>query len=120
MSYEQLIIYIYGIYPTGGITVILLIAVVLMLVAWGPITDMGENIGPVYQKWWNIFKPLSIVTAVVLTLGYFVPDKNTFLVMVATPAIMESAQAKDGKLYRLDKIIDQALVRADELLKEEK
>ena len=119
MTSEQLIIYIYGIYPTGGISVLLVIATVLVAIAWAPITDFGEKLGEGYQKWLKIIKPLSIVTAVVMTLGYFVPDKNTFLLMVATPTIVESMQSSDGKLNRLDKLIDQALLRADEILKEQ-
>lgn len=42
-------------------------------------------------------------------LANLVPDKKTFVAIVATPSIVESYKKEGGKLYNMDKIIDKIL-----------
>ncbi len=116
MSNEQLLIYIYGIYPEGGISVTLGLITVVLAFAWMIVYD---NMKGLADKILNVLKPLSIITASAILLGYFVPTKNAFLLMVATPQIMQSLE--NGKLSKLDGLLDKALEKANEELdKEEK
>ena len=111
MSNEQLLIYIYGIYPEGGISVTLGLMTVVLGFAW---TIVYDNIKELADKMLKVLKPLSIITVAVIALGYFVPTKNTFLLMVATPTLMQSLE--NGKLSKLDGLLDKALEKANEEL----
>jgi len=112
---EMLLVYIYGIYPEGGITTLFmvpsLIVIFAAIIKAGPLEEVKEA-----KEFLRYFKPLFIATAVVATIGYFIPSKNAFLTMVATPHIIESLENKAGKLNKLDRLLDKAL---DEALKED-
>ena len=57
---------------------------------------------------WKILAPSIFV--VLITISNFVPDRKTFLMVVAAPTVVESIES--GKLGKLDKILDSALDKA--------
>jgi len=119
MSNEQLIIYLYGIYPEGGFVLLLSVMWVILVLLWLPIIDGGGNLeNKLHIVWKKVMKPFTIVMLVVWLLSALTPDKKTFLLLVATPTIMESYTEKNSKLNRLDKIIDKALIKADKALED--
>jgi len=120
MTQEQFILYIYGIYPEGGFTITVVLLSVIMLFAWLPITEGGTEFNKSYTAWKKIAIPLFIITAITVVLSTIIPDKKTFLLLVATPTIIESYTEKGGKLNRLDSLIDKALKKADKALDEGK
>jgi len=113
---EMLIVYLYGIYPEGGLSALLgSFSVLTLFAAWvmdGPMMEPEDS-----RKFLKKMKPLYIATIIVMTIGYFIPSKNIFLTMIATPHIIESLESKTGKLNKLDRLLDKAL---DEALKENK
>lgn len=117
MTNEQLIIYIYGIYPEGGLSGILAIFSIAMASFIGILwvnSILDEKTKPLIK--WS--KRLWVITAIVITVGYFIPSKNVFLAMVATPTLIESLENKDGKLHKVNKLLDMALDQATKELKE--
>ena len=129
MTNEQLLIYLYGIYPEGGWSILwallLLTTIVVMVILAHDryeIYDSGrEESDWHYTKspWYklgNFRWVLPSTFVLLLFLSNLVPDKKTFLLLAATPTIVESATSQDGKLYRLNDIIDKALDRADTYL----
>ena len=102
----MLIVYLYGIYPEGGISVSLgSIAGINLFILGMMWVSNEEGTGQLFKR----SKLLYIVTMIVWTVGYFIPSKNIFLAMVATPMIIESLESKTGKLNKIDKLLDKAL-----------
>jgi len=126
MSSEQLIIYLYSIWPEGGFSFIYFVGLVMSLVLvivslilsndynssnpdseWHPSKALYNRIGK-----WKIILPT--VFTVLLFLSSLVPDKKGFLLIVATPTVVKSIES--GKLNKLNNIIDSALDNADTYL----
>ena len=113
---EMLIIYLYGIYPEGEISLVMfsvsLLIVGMWFIIW--ITEKDTVAEKFIQKWKFVF----YISAIVWTVGYFIPSKNTFLTMVATPHIIDSLESKTGKLNKIDKLFNKALDKALENINE--
>jgi len=126
MSNEQLIIYLYSIWPEGGFSVLYFaglvissaIAIILAIrlsdydssnpdSKWHPSKSPYNRMGK-----WRIRLP--IIFATLLFLSNLVPDKKGFLLIVATPTVVKSIES--GKLNKLNNIIDSALDNADTYL----
>ena len=131
MTQEQWIIYLYSIYPSGGITTLLSIVTgILMIVSgisWLSYKDKVEYGGSTksraeenfenneltYQSLKGHLKIMALLTTISASVGYFIPDKNTFVAIVATPSIVRSYTDNDGKLNKIDSIIDKILERTE-------
>ena len=109
MTKEQLIIYLYDIYPEGGIsflvTVLTIIICSLIWFSWAvrkedmPYDEIVEYYKEhTFEKEMKKTYPFLITWILVITVGYFIPSKNTFLAIVATPALVKSLEEKDGRL----------------------
>ena len=136
MSKEQWIIYIYGIYPEGGISAMFVITTfILLLIMSGSYFSYKDDLSYGYKKtqiieeykektllFQTLSGPTKIVgtfTLVVIVLGNFIPSKNSFLALVAMPSISKSYTESDGKLHKIDSIIEKVLIRTDKILTEE-
>jgi len=130
MSNEMLIVYLYGIYPDGGLSMTMVVMSLLLMGVYVASYDTMLNVGNkekrekiikekgfTYQKIEGALKVALVNTAMVLVVGYFIPSKNVFLAMVATPSIVESLESKTGKLNKVSRLLDKAL---DEALEGEK
>ena len=124
MSKEQLLLYIYGIYPEGGISTNLLIVVFLVSLPMMFSYESREQYGSLrrenklfYQVWYKHYKRLLIVSSIIWIIGYFIPSKNVFIAITATPTIINSLE--NGKLSKINKLLDLGLDKAlDKLNKE--
>ena len=117
MTNEQLIIYLYGIYPEGGLSVMFMGAGATLL------SIIGIIAGPTGQpelakKWLKVLKPFWVITGIVVTIGYFIPSKNTFLAIVATPSLIQSLENSEGKLFKVNKLLNEALDVATEAIED--
>ena len=107
---EMLIVYIYGIYPSGGISIVAF----LFALSWAfyfiisGMTNDEEHM----KKAKKISKFLIPIVIFIWTVGYFIPPKNMFLTMIATPHIIDSLEDKAGKLNKIDRLLDKALNEA--------
>jgi len=126
MTNEQWILYLYGIYPSGGIS---LLVFMVCFFAWiiyiidGLVykNDKRNEININKENYFHTKMPMkliTIITIIVLTIGNFVPKKEIFLAMIATPILIENM--KDGKLSKINKLIDGALDLAIEKIEEQK
>ncbi len=115
MTYEQFIIYLYGIYPTGGITVAAII-IAMITISIYIITTETEDLPKTFADLPRKIKVIVWVTVSTMVIGYFIPSKNAFLAIVATPLLMESA--KDGRLDKIDQLLDMALAKAQKKITE--
>ena len=107
---EMLIVYIYGIYPSGGISMLAFLFALSLgsyfYISW--VIDDEENM----KKAKKIGRFLMPIVIFIWTVGYFIPSKNIFLTMIATPHIIESLEDKTRKLNKLDRLLDKALNEA--------
>jgi len=110
MTQEQWLVYLYGVYPGDGIT--------FLVIMWFMFTVVASVfIGFIPKKDWdrevysrvNKFAKTVWIAGALLFIGNFIPDKKTFVAIVATPAIVDSYKQEDGKIYKMDLIIDKIL-----------
>lgn len=135
MSNEQWIIYLYGVWPDGGWSALLTLLFSLYAFYAGivashyadHISDWREWKGSkeeymknaLYAKTVKPYFIKALVSFVILiTLANFVPNKNTFLALVATPSLVESLESETGKLHKLNKLMDLGIDKAMEKLEE--
>ena len=121
MTNEQWIIYLYGIYPGKGTTVIiglgLLITSITFVVMFVHELD-NDRKDEEFLRLKRIVRNFLIGFSTLAVLSIFVPNKDIFLAMVATPTILESYKEENGKLNKIDSIIDKVLNRTEKLLEE--
>ena len=111
MTNEQLIIYIYGIYPEGGFSALaILLFVIIVIATWGEAMLDDDALG--WVKLHDKVKIPALITTIILSVGYFIPSKNTFLAIVATPSLVKSLEDNDGKLNKVSRLLDKALNEA--------
>ena len=116
MTYEQWIIYLYGIYPGKGWALIIFLWFTtslgtLILVKIIAKDELDKDATIFLSRYAKTFW----VALVILIVSGFMPDRKTFAAIIATPIIVESVKKEDGKLYKVDMIIDRVL---DKTLKE--
>ena len=98
MTKEQFIIYIYGIYPGGGLSILVS---ALFIFYFGVKTlfcidhKAHREEGKTYSEYMKPVKVASFFLAIILTVGYIIPSKNTFLAIVATPSLVKSLEDKE-------------------------
>ena len=99
MTNEQWLVYIYGIYPEGGITGIM--TIILIFIGFGYFAALGpgemtfEKLKKTeLHKYAKIFIKVYLV---ITSIGYFIPDKKTFIALIATPTIVETAKSDTVK-----------------------
>ena len=81
-----------------------------------PIVELTTE--KIIKKAININKTITIATIIITIMGYFIPPKNVFFTMIAAPYVKESLIDDSGKLHKLNNIIDNALIKADNYLKD--
>jgi len=127
MTNEQWLIYLYGIWPNGGFTAVYWTLLIIISIPSG-IAAADYNKDKAYYDsrrtphLWVTMKSKAIKSMIVLSMlvivSNLIPDKKTMLLLTATPTIMQSLNSNDGKLHRIDQIIDKALIKANKLLKD--
>ena len=123
MTNEQWLVYLWSIYPNGLFIQIwstLLIAFAMGMVLIAAIHFEGDNDETtLWSKMgkWKIAIPSILVVFIILS--YLVPKRDHFLLIIATPyvvdsgkSIIESLQDPNSKLYKLNKMTDKALDKA--------
>lgn len=125
MTNEQWLVYLYSIYPDGGVSIFwclnLVLSVILIFILW-----IGYSDTPVEKRnttqfmkigKWKVIMPLFFTT--MLFLSQFVPDRSTFLYIIATPyvvdsgkSIIESLQDPTSKAYKINQLLDKGLDKA--------
>ena len=114
MTNEQWLIYLYGIYPEGGLSIAMLGVTVTLWLIMLPFLEMITD--KAITKMLKFNKIVTVITVIVLIIGYFIPPKNVFFTMIAAPYVKESLIDDKGKLHKLNNIIDSALTKADNYL----
>lgn len=124
MTKEQWLVYIWSIYPEGGYQafwiVSLIISVVLLAFSYIAASDYNfreETTWVKLGKW----KLLPLFFLIMAFLSNFIPNKNNFMYIVATPyvvesgkSLIESLQDENSKVYKINQIMDKSL---DKVLK---
>ncbi len=140
MTNEQWLIYLYGIYPNGGWTVIWAIAsMIVVMVGCFILLDKRDydNFKNPADEWyykksifhklgyWKITIPAFLFFAIMLS--NLIPDKRTFMCIIAAPyvveggkTVMEQLNDKTSKLHKLNKMLDMSLDKAIQKLEEPK
>ena len=142
MTKEQLLVYIWSIYPEGGVkdfwVVLLILYLVFIIVIYFAYllntAEEGSDEEREYDKDDKKERPLFIrlgkwkVSGILFLLFMIflcnlVPKKEHFIYIVATPfviesgkTILESLQDPNSKLFKLNKITDKSLERLSESL----
>lgn len=125
MTNEQWLVYLWSIYPQGGVSVFwfvsLCVSLVIVLILWIGYsdTDIGKRDNTQFVKMgkWKVFLPLFFVF--LLFLSNLVPQKNHFMMIVATPyvvdgtkSLVDSLQDPTSKAYKINQLMDKALDKA--------
>ena len=136
MTYEQWLIYLYGIYPEGGamLLVSFTIIFILMVMIFTSVvraenikkykmtdeqTRIQEPIIWLFSSKVKYWKYLVGSLFFVWTMSVITPNKKIFLMIIATPTLMESITKEDGKLNKLNLLFDKILDKADKYIEEE-
>lgn len=122
LTNEQWLVYLWSIYPQGGVSVFwfisFCISLVIVLILWIGYsgTDIGKRDSTQFVKMgkYKIFIPLFFM--LMLFLSQLVPSRNNFMFIVATPYIVEngksivdSLQDPTSKAYKLNQLMDKGL-----------
>ena len=123
MTNEQWLVYLWSIYPNGEI---MKVWIVILLSFIGLIMSVAINHFDGYEDettlWskmgkWKIAIPS--ILGVFIILSYLVPKRDHFLLIIATPyvvdsgkSIIESLQDPNSKLSKLNQMTDKALDKA--------
>lgn len=128
MTKEQWLVYLWGIYPNGGfstILVLLLICIIIFLLFIGISYMADQAIGYIKEEdfmWNRLGKAkyyMVIIPTMLLLLAQLVPDKKTFFAILATPYIVDGAKTSisyidDNNITnRIDNIVKLALQRVE-------
>ena len=139
MTNEQWLVYIWSIYPNGGFQVFWVISLVLVvaLLTFAAASFFSDTGGYRYSEeekdtylWRKLGKLKIIVPSVLLLfifLSNFVPSREHFAYIIATPYVVESGKSiveslndPSSKLSKLNQITDKALDKALMYLDEDK
>lgn len=142
MTNEQWLVYIYSIYPEGGfqafyvITAILSVLFILALrmnyfdtinKAYNPVTSekftpqtKSEYLATLgYAKLGRLKIIIPTILIVLAFLCNFIPNKNAFIYIIATPYLVDGAksavdllQDPTSKLYKINQLVDKGLDKA--------
>ena len=127
MTQEQWLVYLWSIYPNGGIqffyVVCLIFVGVIIIISFLNITFYGGLSLPMEQRekyvwtklgWWKISLPSILL--VLIFLSNLVPNREYFAYIIATPYVVDSGKSiietlddPNSKLSKLNKIMDKGL-----------
>ena len=123
MTNEQWLVYLWSIYPNGLFIQIWAMLLIIFIIGMIPVAinhfDGYEDETTLWSKMgkWKIAIPSILVVFIILS--YLVPKRDHFLLIIATPyvvdsgkSIIESLQDPNNKLYKLNKMTDKALDKA--------
>ena len=128
MTKEQWLVYIWSIYPQGGYqmfwSVSLIISVGFIAILYAVYTvDYDNNSAWIKLGKWKLFPLFFLVMAF---LSNFVPSRDNFMYIVATPyvvdsgkSLIDSLQDENSKLYKINQIMDKSLEKVLKNLNEE-
>lgn len=131
MTNEQWLVYLWSIYPNGGFQVfwVISLTLVLALLTFAAASYFSDTGGYRYSEeekdtylWRKLGKYKVIIPSVLLLfifLSNLFPSREHFAYIIATPyvvdsgkSIIESLQDPNSKLYKLNKMTDEALDKA--------
>ena len=133
MTNEQWLVYLYGIYPNGGISIFwfcgLLVSLIYIFIIWVGYCEANNKKETQFVKTGKWKYGIPIMFSILLLLSSFVPTRTTFMYIIATPYIVESGkslidslQDPTSKAYKinqlLDKGLDKALIELDKTISE--
>lgn len=125
MTNEQWLVYLWSIYPQGGFSVFwgisFSVSALLIFILWIGYsdTDLEKRKTTQFAKLgkWKILIPLFF--AGMLFLSNLVPDRKDFMMIVATPYVVESGkslidslQDPTSKAYKINQLMDKGLDKA--------
>ena len=128
MTNEQWLVYLWSIYPNGeliqiwSVLLILFATGMLMLATFHFDDYRGRNGTSVWTKMgrWKIIIPSVLVLFIFLS--YLVPKRDHFLLIIATPYVVEAGKSladslndPTSKMFKLNKLVDKWL---EKMLKE--
>lgn len=125
MTNEQWLVYLWSIYPQGGISVFwfvgFCVSLIYIFIIWCGYSDCDvqyrNNTQFVKTGKWKIIVPLFF--AGMLFLSQLVPSRKDFMFIIATPylvesgkSIIESLQDPTSKAYKINQLMDKGLDKA--------
>ena len=125
MTNEQWLVYLWSIYPQGGISVFWFVgfcaSLIYIFIIWCGYSDCDvryrNNTQFVKTGKWKIIVPLFF--AGMLFLSQLVPSRKDFMFIIATPylvesgkSIIESLQDPTSKAYKINQLMDKGLDKA--------
>ena len=119
MTKEQFLVYIWSIYPDGGYQTFWIVSFIMsavsLIISYLIANDYNFSEDTTWVKLgkWKLL-PLFFLTMAFLS--NFVPNKNNFMFIVATPyivdtgkSLVETLEDKNSKLYKINQIMDKGL-----------
>ena len=123
MTKEQWLVYLWSIYPQGVFTQIWIVFLILFALAMFFVAinhfDGYEDETTIWSKMgkWKIGIPSILIVFIIVS--YLVPKRDYFILIIATPyivdsgkSVIESLQDPNSKLSKLNKMTDKALDKA--------
>jgi hypothetical protein len=116
MTKEQWLVYLYSIYPTGSLSIIVFaVATFVISIFWFIIDiERKKEYLPKAIKWTKIYVISLLITVIFYSL---IPSKKMALAIYATPYFMKYIDNNDTKIMKLDKLLDLSLDKAIKELK---
>ncbi len=125
MTNEQWLVYLWSIYPQGGISMFWFVgfcaSLIYIFIIWIGYSDCDiryrNNAQFVKTGKWKIIVPLFF--AGMLILSQLVPSRKDFMFIIATPylvesgkSLIESLQDPTSKAYKINQLMDKGLDKA--------
>ena len=123
MTNEQWLVYLYGIYPNGTTSIFwfagLIVSLIYLFIIWVGYSDANNKKETQFVKTGKWKFGIPIMFMFLLFLSNFVPNRTTFMYIVATPYIIESGkslidslQDPTSKAYKINQLLDKGLDKA--------
>lgn len=128
MTSEQWLIYLYSVWPIDWIRALLIVWTIITLAltfAWWvsdakeeQLKDKTEEGRRAYRRFERIIFSFKYSIPLLILLA-FVPNRNEMLAIIAAPYAVESIKDAEGKVMKINKLIDMSLDKAIKELKQE-
>lgn len=126
MTQEQWIVYLYSVWPNGGFMLLYILAFCALGIYYGILADNRSlyNSNNPDSCWYKgnapkvkhskLFKITPVILILLIVLSNFVPDKKEFLMLVATPYLVDGSKSliNSEKASKFSEIIDLSLDKA--------
>ena len=129
MTKEQWLVYIWSIYPQGGYQKFWIVFFVLSTAFLAILYAVASGYNFNEDTTWVKLGKWKLLPLFFLTMGFlsnFVPNRDNFMYIVATPYVVESGkslidslQDENSKLYKINQIMDKSLEKVLKNLNEE-